>query len=99
MYTLLVLSMFSKKQNASLHGCLKKQQECSIVKFKRSILLWTDAPCTSQPGSSGQKGQCPPALTEGVSESVSLHRYGRFARLLRLLETTPPDSEQPEIVE
>lgn len=60
-------------------------------------LLWTDALCTTQPGSSGQKGQHPPALTEGVSESALLHRYGISAQLLHLLEIIPLDSEQPEI--
>lgn len=67
------------------------------TKRELSHLLWTDALCTTPPRSSGQKVQHPPALTEEVSESASLHRYGRSAQLLRLLEITPPDSEQPGI--
>lgn len=74
----------------------KKIQACILVK-KRNNLLWTDAQCTIQPGFSVQKGQHPPASTEEVSESASLHRSGRSAQLLHLPEIIPLDSEQPEI--
>ena len=64
-----------------------------------SYLLWTDARCTIQPGSSGLKEEHPPALTEEVSGSASLHRYGRSAQLLHLLEIIRQDSAQPGIEE
>lgn len=64
---------------------------------KENNLLWTDALYTSQPESSEQKGQHPPALNGEVGQSASHRRYGRSVQLLRLLEITPLNSGQPEI--
>lgn len=77
--------------------CFPRQKTQDDAMNNLSCLLWTDALCTTQPGSSGQREQHPPALTEEVSESASLHHYGRSAQPPHLLEIIQLDSEQPEI--